>query len=152
MPTPLPRQAGNEAGEAAAARALPPALRGQKVYFEVNRGPYAAGPTSFIGETLTRLGMANIVPANLGPFPLINPEFVVQARPDFILLGERGQQALEERPGWRGLPALQARRVCLFSPAQADVLVRPGPRMDEAARLMVDCFIRVGTTPPAAKP
>lgn len=141
-----------EAGVAAAAQSVAPALRGQKVYFEVNRGPYAAGPASFIGETLTRLGMANIVPAGLGPFPQINPELVVQARPDFILIGERGPQALEDRPGWRALPALQARRLCQFTPEQADVLVRPGPRMDEAARLMADCFNRVGARRPATRP
>jgi iron complex transport system substrate-binding protein len=39
------------------------------VYFEIAGGPYAAGRSSFIGETLTRLGLVNIVPAELGPFP-----------------------------------------------------------------------------------
>ena len=58
------------------------------MYFEVNRG-LAAGESSFIGETLARLGMRNIVGAQLGPFPRINPEFVVRADPDFILGGDR---------------------------------------------------------------
>src|SRR5256885_14665461 len=55
-------------------RSMAPALRGQTVYFEVNRGPFAAGESSFIGETLARLGMRNIVGAQLGPFPRINPD------------------------------------------------------------------------------
>mgnify|MGYP000703400206 CR=1 FL=1 len=55
-------------------------MRRTRVYFEVNRAPYAAGTSSFIGETLTRLGVANIVPAALGPFPKLNPEFVVRAK------------------------------------------------------------------------
>jgi len=39
-----------------AAARVPPALRGQRVYFEVDTTPYAAGEGSFIGETLARLG------------------------------------------------------------------------------------------------
>jgi iron complex transport system substrate-binding protein len=31
-------------------------------------------------------------------------------------------------------------RICRFDAAQSDVLVRPGPRMDEAARLMARCI------------
>jgi iron complex transport system substrate-binding protein len=41
-------------------RSMAPALRGQTVYFEVNRGPFAAGESSFIGETLARLGITKI--------------------------------------------------------------------------------------------
>jgi len=63
--------------DAAAAR-VPAALKGQRVYFEVDAAPYAAGPTSFIGETLQRLGLGNIVPTQQGPFPKLNPEFVVR--------------------------------------------------------------------------
>ena len=39
------------------------------VYFEVDRTPYAAGPSSFIGELLELLGARNIVSADLGAFP-----------------------------------------------------------------------------------
>ena len=31
-------------------------------------------------------------------------------------------------------------RVCRFDAEQTDVVVRPGPRMDEAARLMAQCL------------
>ncbi|MEY3523987.1 MAG: hypothetical protein RIR92_52, partial [Pseudomonadota bacterium] len=48
---------------------LSPNARGSRVYVEVGRGPYAAGESSFIGQTLARLGARNIVPAALGPFP-----------------------------------------------------------------------------------
>ncbi|HZF80710.1 MAG TPA: helical backbone metal receptor, partial [Rubrivivax sp.] len=43
-----------------AARRVPPALRGMRVYFEVASTPYAAGQASFIGETLQRLQLANV--------------------------------------------------------------------------------------------
>lgn len=98
------------------------------------------GPKSFIGEVLARLGAGNIITPDLGPFPKINPEYVVRADPDVIMISERNAQGLAQRPGWAAMRALRAQRVCVFSAAQADVLVRPGPRMAEAARLMAQCL------------
>lgn len=126
----------------AAAQSLPAQVHQTSVYFEVNNGPYAAGASSFIGETLTRLGARNIVPPELGPFPKLNPEFVVRARPDVIMVGDRNFAGMDARPGWAGLPAIQSGRVCVFTPEQSDVLVRPGPRMAEGARLMAQCLNR----------
>lgn len=129
-----------DAGVAAAAQSLPPQARPVRVYFEVNRGPYAAGQTSFIGELLTRLGVQNIITPELGPFPKINPEYVVRANPDLIMIGDRNVEGLAQRPGWGGIRAIREKRLCVFTPDQADVLVRPGPRMAEAARLMAQCI------------
>jgi iron complex transport system substrate-binding protein len=131
-----------EAAVDAAARSMPPALRGATVYFVVNSGPYAASEASFIGELLTRIGVANIVPGKLGPFPKLNPEFVVRADPQFIMISDRQAQAIDTRPGWSRIRAVKEGRVCLFDAAQGDVLVRPGPRMAEAAQIMVDCLKR----------
>jgi iron complex transport system substrate-binding protein len=111
-----------------------------RVYFEVNSGPYAAGEASFIGETLTRLGVANIVPAALGPFPKLNPEFVVRANPDVILVGDSQFEGMAQRPGWAGMRAIQSKRVCVFTTEQSDMIVRPGPRMLDAARLIAQCL------------
>ncbi len=136
-----------DAGVAAAAQSVPASARGTRVYFEVNAAPYAAGEASFIGETLTRLGVRNIVPRALGPFPAINPEFVVRANPDLIMVGEQGATGLAQRPGWQRLRAVREQRLCVFDPAQADILVRPGPRMAEAARIMAACI--AAKAPPA---
>lgn len=129
-----------DAAVEAAAQSVPPAARGARVYFEVNRGPYGAGPSSFIGETLARLGARNILPASLGPFPKLNPEFVVRANPDLVMISARSVEGLAERPGWASLRALREQRLCVFSPEEADILVRPGPRMAEGARLMARCL------------
>src|SRR5271165_2479833 len=59
---------------------------GPTVYFEVDRAPYAAGAGSFIGELLARLGARNIVGADLGAFPKLNPEYVVRGNPDVIFI------------------------------------------------------------------
>jgi len=129
-----------DAAVSAAAQSLPPRVKGTRVYFEVNPAPYGAGPASFIGETLARLGVQNILPAALGPFPRINPEFVVRADPDLIMVGDHQHAGLLQRPGWAGMRAVRQQRLCLFPADQADVLVRPGPRMAEAARIMARCL------------
>jgi iron complex transport system substrate-binding protein len=123
-----------------AAQSIPVDVRGTRVYFEVNRGPYGAGEASFIGEILTRLGVKNILPAKLGPFPLINPELVVRENPDLIMVGETNLESMEQRPGWSRIRAIREHHICVFTPAQADVLVRPGPRMAESARIMAQCL------------
>ena len=129
--------------QAAAAR-VPPALRGQRVYFEVASAPYAAGEASFVGELLGRLGLANIVPAAMGPFPKLNPEFVVRAQPGLVMASRRNLAEMPGRPGWAALNALRQQRSCGFSEDQADALVRPGPRLAEGAELIVDCLLQIG--------
>lgn len=129
-----------DASVEAAAQSLSPRAKRARVYFEVNRGPYAAGESSFIGETLTRLGVKNVVPASLGPFPRLNPEFVVRANPDVIMAGNRSMQGMASYPGWGSIKAVKERRICAFGVDESDVVVRPGPRMAEAARLMARCL------------
>ena len=124
----------------AAARRVPAALRGQKVYFEVASAPYAAGESSFVGETLARLGMGNAVPAALGPFPKLNPEYVVRAKPDIVMAAASALAEMPGRPGWAGLAALQGKRSCGFPTERWEVLIRPGPRLAEAADIMADCL------------
>lgn len=131
-----------EAGVEAAAQSLPASVRGKRIYFEVNGAPYAAGTASFIGETLQRLGMRNIVPPELGPFPKINPEFVVRADPDLIMVGDATFDGMAQRPGWSKMRAIARNRVCVFDPSESDILVRAGPRIAEAARAMARCLLR----------
>jgi iron complex transport system substrate-binding protein len=129
-----------DAGIDAAARTVPAAARGTRVYFEVDPGPYAASEASHIGEILARLGAANVVPASLGSVPKLNPEFVVRADPQLVMVARREAAGLAARPGWSRIRALRDGRVCAFSPAQGDVIARPGPRLAEAAQILADCL------------
>ena len=125
---------------ASAAARVPPAWRGRKVYLEVAAVPYAAGEASFIGELLTQLKLGNVVPAALGPFPQLNPEFVLRAQPDLVVASARALAGMPARPGWGALKALQSRHHCGLAPAAWDSLVRPGPRLGEAAEAIADCL------------
>ena len=136
----------------AAARRVPTALRGQRVYFEVDSAPYAAGAGSFIGETLSRLGLGNVVPAALGPFPKLNPEFVVRAAPDIVMATRKDLASMGSRPGWGSLRALQNGHRCGFAPEKYELLIRPGPRLGEAAGVIADCLVSIGTASTPEKP
>lgn len=141
--------AGFQADLGRAAQRVPPAWRGKRVYFEVASTPYAAGASSFIGETLVRLGLGNVVTADLGPFPQLNPEYVIRAQPDLLMAAAQNLAEMPGRPGWSRLRAMQAGHRCGFAPARYDVLVRPGPRLGEAALLLADC---VASLPSAGAP
>lgn len=141
---------GIQSGVQAAVQSLSKQAHGQRVYVEVSPTPYGASEASFIGETLARMGMANILPAALGPFPQVNPEFVVRAQPDVIMAGDSSRASMAQRPAWAGLRAMQSQRLCVFSADDADTLVRAGPRMAEGARLMAACLNRAAATAPGA--
>ncbi len=127
-----------------AAQRVPGSVRGQRVYFEVAAAPYAASAGSFIGETLAQLGMTNVVPAELGWYPRLNPEFVVRSQPDIVMASRRELQGMRLRPGWQTLQALQRARTCGFDVAPYDTLVRPGPRLGEGALVLAECLAGLG--------
>ncbi|HMK86429.1 MAG TPA: helical backbone metal receptor [Steroidobacteraceae bacterium] len=113
------------------------------VYFEVDPAPYAAAPESFIGELLSLLGTRNIVSSDLGPFPKLNPEYVVRHNPDVIFVSPAQAPHLAERPGWAEIRAVKEQRLCYFAPAVEAMLMRPGPRVADGMRAMADCLERV---------
>ncbi|MCE1251839.1 MAG: helical backbone metal receptor [Comamonadaceae bacterium] len=125
--------------DAAAAR-VPAHLRGRSVYVEIGLGPKAAGAASFIGETLARLGLVNIIGAEQGAFPLVNPEFIVRSSPDLIIGPAAMLSNLAQRPGWAQLPAVRRQQVCALDAERMALLERAGPRLGEAAHMLVDCL------------
>jgi len=112
------------------ARKLPPV----SVYYELDATPYAIGPSSFVGVMLAKVGGLNIVPPELGPFPKINPELVVAASPS-VIIGPTLEQ-VAARAGWSGIEAVRTGRVYALSDRESHVVVRPGPRLPQAMRLL----------------
>jgi len=127
-----------------ASQTLPNKSKNLRVYFEVSPGPYAADPKSFIGETLTRLGVSNIVPSDIGDFPKLNPEFIVKENPDLIIISDNNYSDLIKRPGWGEMTAIRKNRVCALTKEQSDIVVRPGPRMGEGAKIIAQCILSKG--------
>jgi iron complex transport system substrate-binding protein len=117
--------------------------RAPLVYFEVDPAPYGAGPQSFIGEMLRRAGARNIITPGLGPFPQLNPEYVVRADPEVIFTSPAEGSRLAQRPGWSRIRAVRERRICSFPPEVRDTIVRPGPRAAEGFAALTECLLRV---------
>lgn len=136
---------------AEAARRVPAGLRGKSVYFEIDPTPYAAGAGSFIGETLERLGLRNAIAPSLGPFPRLNPEYVVRLQPDIVIAVDHELAAMSNRPGWTALRALRDGRTCALPGDRYELLVRPGPRMGEAASALADCLAALPVRNAAAR-
>ncbi len=136
-----------ESGIHDAAARIPADRQGAKVYFEVAATPFAAGESSFIGELLAQLGLGNAVPAALGPFPKLNPEYVVRAQPQIIMASSRNLAGMPQRPGWDAIAALAAGDTCGFDEAHYEVLIRPGPRLGEAAETLANCVAGLPARP-----
>jgi len=114
------------------------------VYYEIDATPYTVGPDSFIGTLIKKARGQNIIPAELGLFPKISPELVVEKDPEVIILGDApyGVSAakIAERPGWAGIRAVREGRVCELTKEQTDVAHRPGPRVAEGLKVLINCI------------
>ena len=111
-----------------------------QVYYEISDSLYTASPASFIGTLIEKAGGDNVIPAQLGAFPQVDPEFVLERNPEVIILADAPSgtsvQSLRERPGWANLEALQSAQVYELDQTQVDTLSRSGPRMVDAVRLL----------------
>lgn len=131
----IQREVYGEESRAAQAKARP------RVYYEIDPTPYTVGPESFIGVLIAKARGVNIVPKELGLFPKIAPEFVVEKNPEVIVATyPNAPETLRTRPGWSRVSAVQRGRICVFTGGQDSLLSRPGPRVAQGLRLLVDCF------------
>ncbi len=129
-----------EQGMAREASRVTPRARGARVYFEVSSDFYAASQSSYLGEIMDQLGLKNVLSGDWGPFPRLNPEFIVAQNPQLIILGHQAGGELSLRSAWQHMDAVKNERVCQFNTEQFDVLSRPGPRVVLAMQFMVQCI------------
>lgn len=131
----IQREVYQEESRAAQAKTRP------RVYYEIDPTPYTVGPESFIGLLIQKARGVNIIPKELGLFPKISPELVVERNPEVIVATYPGAlETIRNRPGWSRVSAVQNGRVCVFTGGQDNLLSRPGPRVSQGLRLLVDCF------------
>jgi len=110
------------------------------VFYEIDPSPYSVGPDGFIGTLIELAGGANVVPGELGDFPLVDPEFVVASDPQVIVLADApygvSAETVAARPGWASIAAVRDGRVIELTQEQSDVMSRAGPRVGEALLLL----------------
>ncbi len=95
----------------------------------------AAGGGTFIGEMIDCAGGRNAASDLAGGYPVLGREELLLRNPDVLLLpddlGVDGKSLLQRFPEWRNLSALRSGRLYTLN---ADVLMRPGPRLFDALR------------------
>ena len=62
-----------------------------------------------------------------------DPEAIVATYPNAL-------ETIRSRPGWSRIQAVRTGRICVYTGGEASLLSRPGPRVAQALRLLVDCF------------
>jgi len=111
-----------------------------RVYLEIWDTPLqAAGPASFMGEMIQIAGGKNIFSDSDGSYPVVDPEEVLKANPEVILLAYPlgSIQTVAKRPGWSEITAIRKGNV---RPLTNDSFVRPGPRCLNAIRELSEIF------------
>lgn len=123
---------------------VPQAEKKPTIYVEVSPlryGLWAAGKGTFVNELAEMLGAENIF-ADIDQWGEVSEEQVIQRDPDFIVTTtmsfEGDTDPIEEilsRPGWSGIKAIANGKV--FN-ADGYEIIRPGPRLVDAARQLYD--------------
>jgi iron complex transport system substrate-binding protein len=107
----------------------------RRVLFVVWADPLITiGRKTFLADALGYAGADSIVDVPQ-EWPRLSLEEVVRLQPEYLVFADSHSESPEaraaqliERPGWRGLDAVRARRVAVVS----DALTRPAPRMVDA--------------------
>ena len=111
------------------------------VYAEISVVPLmAAGAGSFVSSLIARAGGRNVYTDPAQEYPMVDPEHVVRAAPEVILIlhPEADAKEVSERLGWAQIPAVRDSRV--YDHLDLNVLSRPGPRVVKAVYMLGDMF------------
>lgn len=108
-----------------------------RAYVEISGTPLmTAGGGTFINELLVRAGGRNVFASSMQEYPVVDPEAVVRADPDVILLlhPDMSVRDVAGRVGWGGMDAVKHGRI--YDKLDEDLLFRPGPRIVEGVVLL----------------
>lgn len=114
--------------------------RARRVLLVVGHEPLVVAGSGLFVDELVRLAGGDNVAASTGrPWPRLSIESVVGLSPEVIVDAAMGSEAGDALPSWwarwESIAAVRERRVRTPS---SDALLRPGPRLGEAAREMRD--------------
>jgi iron complex transport system substrate-binding protein len=108
-----------------------------RVYVEISGMPLmTAGGGTFINELLVRAGGRNVFASSVQEYPVIDPEAVLEADPEVILLlhPDMNVRDVTTRFGWGGTSAVKNGRI--YDKLDEDLLFRPGPRIVDGIVLL----------------
>ena len=112
-----------------------------RVFWELTDEPLmTTGGGTFINEAISLGGGVNIFAELPERWPVVSAEQVLIRRPEWIIAGHDHGKIVEPgilaaRPGWGGMPAVQANRIAAVN---ADTLYRYSPRLADAVLAIAD--------------
>jgi len=107
------------------------------VYIEISVAPLmSVGSGVFINDMICRAGGRNVFADLPLPYPVVNPELVVNKNPDVVLILHPGTEPVEvkARVGWQKISAVKRGRV--YAHLNEDLFFRPGPRVIDGIFLL----------------
>ena len=107
------------------------------VYVEVSATPLmSAGGRTFLSSVIARAGGHNIFADVDQDYPAVDPEQIIRADPDVVLVlhPEAGAHDVAGRLGWDRVAAVRYGRV--YDDLDPDLLVRPGPRVVDGIEIL----------------
>lgn len=108
-----------------------------RVYVEISYAPLmSVGRGGFINDLIRRAGGKNVFESIPVPYLTVDPEMIVKANPDVILILHPAATTSEvkERVGWSKISAVRQSQV--FTGLDEDLFFRPGPRIIEGIFLL----------------
>ncbi|HEX6568003.1 MAG TPA: ABC transporter substrate-binding protein [Acidimicrobiales bacterium] len=119
-------------------------------YHELDDTLYSATSATFIGQLYSLAGLENVADAadpegELGGYPQLSPEFLVDADPDFVFLADteccaQDATTFAARPGFADLTSVREGKVVELSD---DIASRWGPRVVDLLRSIVEATAQV---------
>jgi iron complex transport system substrate-binding protein len=156
---------GTRTGHAAAARARVAAIQQARAEVEgaasgrprpravliLEREPlFVAGAGSFIDDMMRAAGAQNVGAEFPEPYPRASLEWLVAARPDFILdASSEPGTAQEFWSRWPSIPAVAKGRIVQLAPG---VVTLPGPELDRALRVLAEALTQPESAPATGSP
>jgi len=101
-----------------------------KVYLEIYRNPLmSVADSSFVGELIETAGGDNIFNALERDYARVNPEAVINSKPDIMIcFSQDSLESIMSPNGWQDIPAIRTGRIYFEKDINPDLLQRAAPR------------------------
>lgn len=115
-----------------------------RVLFFLSLSPViAAGPGSFLDELLSLANAWNVAGAAPTAYPMLSREEILRLRPHVLLATSDIVQSIDQiasaYPEWKSLEAVRAQHLAVID---ANIVTRPGPRIIEGLKSLIDAIHR----------
>lgn len=113
------------------------------VYVEIYGNPImSVADSSLVGELVEIAGGNNIFSNLPRAYSRINPERIIEADPDIIIITYPGvdAQKMKDRKGWEHLKASRNNRIYTTADINPDLFLRASPRVIEGLKQLRDIF------------